>query len=98
MLPERVKKLLDSDDIELVQLGANIMKEFLPKEKWNSALEMFSFREQESESNIYVKKFTYKIEKNEITIKRYSLEDSVIGLWSMRQRVNMPLYNLSTFK
>lgn len=73
-MPERIKSMLDSDDIELVQLGANLMREYVPKNKWESVLEMFSFESPETNygQDIYIKKWDWKIEGEEIKIVDYS--------------------------
>lgn len=69
-IPERVKSMLDSEDIEMVQLGANLMKEYVPKNKWERVLEMFSFSSPNTgnDQDIYIKKFTWKIEGDDIKI------------------------------
>jgi hypothetical protein len=98
-IPGNIKKMLDADDIELVQLGANLMREYVPKEKWESVLEMFSFREQNYlgyAGELHIKKWEWKIEGEEITISyRPQYDFGVINLWAMKQRINTPLLTMT---
>lgn len=89
-LPSRVKMLLDSDDIDLVQIGANMMKEYIPKKKWNNVLEMFSI--DPKNSTLYIRKWKWEINGNDIKITK----DWLVDLWKMKLRVNTPLLNLTS--
>jgi len=68
MLPEKIKSLLDSDDIEMVRLGASMMREYVPIEFWYNVLDMFSYKGGEEYAHLYVKKWHFNISKGEITI------------------------------
>jgi len=90
-LPFRIKLLLDSTDVELVQMGANIMKDYIPKKNWEKTLEKFKY--QDREDSLFIEKWTWKIEGNEITIIE-NTQRFVIDLWALRQKVTMPLFTL----
>jgi hypothetical protein len=65
-LPSKIKTMLDSSELDLVQLGANMMKAYIPKEKWEQALEMFSF--DKTNENLYIRKWFWDIVDDEIYI------------------------------
>lgn len=70
MLPQKVKELLDSDDMEMVNLGVQMMKQYVPKEFWFNILEMFSFKGGEQYEtgygNLYVRKWKFSISGDDI--------------------------------
>lgn len=94
-LPHRVKLLLDSTDVDLVQIGANIMKDYIPKSQWDKVLQMFSIDPRYNE--LYIPKWTWKIEGNDIIIKnKFLLDTFTVDLWALKQKITMPLLTLST--
>lgn len=89
-LPFRVKLLLDSTDVDLVQIGVNIMKEYIPKKKWEEVLQMFSINPSYEE--LYIPKWTWKIEGDDIKITKTQF--GATDLWSMTKKTTIPLYQL----
>lgn len=89
-LPFRVKLLLDSTDVDLVQIGVNIMKDYIPKKKWEEVLQMFSI--DPSYDELYIPKWTWKIEGDDIKITK---NVTFIDLWATRKMTQMPLYQLT---
>lgn len=67
-LPKKIKAMLDSGDYELVQLGANLMREYVPREEWGRVMDMFSFEDSYNE-NLYVRKWLWSIIEDSIFIQ-----------------------------
>ncbi len=91
MLPNRIKILLDSEDIEMVRLGAEMMKGFSKPDDWPKILEAFSFAD--APYDLWLRKWTYEIIGDIITI---SPNVSVHEMWRMNQKVDAPLLNMTT--
>lgn len=68
MIPDKVKKMLDSNEIEMVQLGANLLHLYAPKEDWPKILEVFSF---DGDTDLYIRKWEWSIEGDVISIYRF---------------------------
>ena len=85
--------MLDSKELEIVQLGATLMSQQLPKERWETVLQAFCYDQESLQADIYVKKWDWKIDGDNIIIKKY--DSSFSDIWALKQKVSMPLYNLT---
>lgn len=69
-MTQKVKDMLDSEDIEMVRLGVHLMKqEIKEKKEWAKILGMFQMRETNPNyPDLYIKKWDWEIKGEEIII------------------------------
>lgn len=68
-IPRKIKEMLDSEDCQMANLGASLMRAYVPKEEWTRVLEIFSLSSLDGVTEtIYKRKWGYSIEGDEIEI------------------------------
>lgn len=66
---------MDSDDMEIVRLGAEVLKQCVPKESWKTAMEALSFKQMSEE--VFIKKWYWRIDNDDIII----FNTPIYSLW-----------------
>ena len=73
-MTQKVKDMLDSEDLEMVRLGIHLMKqEVKDKNEWVRILGMFQFK-KDCPDHIYIRKWDFKIDGENISIFEPEIE------------------------
>lgn len=67
-MTQKTKDMLDSEDLEMVRLGVHIMKQEVEKSMWQSILQAYSFKGGEDYKDLYVRKWEWEINGDDIII------------------------------
>ena len=68
---QKIKDMLDSEELEMVRLGVHLMKqEIIDKKEWARILEMFKYKQSDGPEDFYQLKYDWEIKDDEIIISK----------------------------
>lgn len=86
MNTERIYEFLQSDDLEMVRLGARLLQEFVPHKEWPEILTKYSTKENPTKDGDNMltwypssRRWDFEIKRRRIIIKEYDPWAAVLG-------------------
>lgn len=80
---EKLQQLLNSSDIEMIRLGAEVVKNTYPQDEWESIIH----------DNVPFFRYIITIKDNDIVIDEFGF--GIIDAWAMRRKVDTPLIEIT---